>query len=127
MHRAGTCACEGRPHAPRGAAAVLMARISVSSEAEVVEAVRAARDSRRTLEILGAGTKRGFGRPVDCDDVLDLSGLRGIVAYEPDELIVTVRAGTPVAEIEAALAEKNQRLGFEPAGWGPLFGARANA
>lgn len=103
-----------------------MARISVSSEAEVVEAVRAARDSRRTLEILGAGTKRGFGRPVEYDDVLDLSGLRGIVAYEPDELIITVRAGTPVAEIEAALAEKNQRLGFEPADWGPLFGAPAN-
>ena len=126
LHRARACACEGRPHAPRRSATVLMARISVSSEADVVDVVRAARDSRRTLEIVGAGTKRGFGRPVECDDVLDLSGLRGIVKYEPDELVITARAGTPVAEIEAALAEKNQRLGFEPADWGPLFGAPAN-
>jgi glycolate oxidase FAD binding subunit len=53
--------------------------------------------------------------------------LSGIVNYEPDEMIITARAGTPVVEIEAALAEKNQRLGFEPADWGPLFGAPANS
>ncbi len=104
-----------------------MATFRVSSEADVVEVVRAARDSRRTLEIVGHGTKRGFGRPVQCDDVLDLSGLSGIVSYESDEMIITARAATPVAEIEAALAEKNQRLGFEPADWGPLFGAPPNS
>ncbi len=104
-----------------------MATFRVSSEADVVEVARAARESRRTLEIIGHGTKRGFGRPVECDDVLDLSGLTGIVKYEPDEMIITARAGTPVAEIEAALAEKNQRLGFAPTGWGPLFGAPANS
>jgi glycolate oxidase FAD binding subunit len=104
-----------------------MATFRVSSEAEVVEVVRAARESRRTLEIFGHGTNRGFGRPVACDDVLDVSGLSGIVSYEPDEMILTARAGTPVAEIEAVLAERNQRLGFEPADWGPLFGASANS
>ena len=104
-----------------------MATFSVSSEAEVVGAVRGAREGRRTLEIVGHGTKRDFGRPLECDDVLDLSGLSGIVNYEPDEMIITARAGTPVAEIEAALAEHNQRLGFEPADWGPLFGASANS
>jgi glycolate oxidase FAD binding subunit len=104
-----------------------MATLRVTSEAEVVETVRAARDSKRTLEIVGHGTKRGFGRSIECDDVLDLSGLSGIVTYEPDEMIVTARAGTSVAEIEAALAEHNQRLGFEPADWGPLFGAPANS
>ena len=104
-----------------------MATIAISSEEELVEAVRAARDGGRTLEIVGAGTKRGFGRPVAADDVLDLSGLTGIVAYEPEELVLTVRAGTPLAEIEALLAEKNQRLGFDPADWGPLFGAPAGA
>ncbi|MFL5237806.1 MAG: FAD-binding protein [Rhizomicrobium sp.] len=103
-----------------------MPTFRVSSEADVVEVVRAARESRRTLEIVGNGTKRGFGRPVECDDVLDLSGLSGIVNYEPDEMVITARAATPVAEVEAALAEKNQRLGFEPADWGPLFGAPAN-
>ena len=103
-----------------------MATFRVSGEADVVEVVRAARKSKRTLEIIGHGTKRGFGRPVECDDVLDLSGLTGIVNYEPDEMIITARAGTPVAEIEAALAERKQRLGFEPADWGPLFGSPAN-
>lgn len=104
-----------------------MARFRVSSEADVVEAVRAARESRRTLEIVGHGTKCGFGRPLECDDVLDVSSLSGIVSYEPDEMIITARAGTPVADIEAALAGHNQRLGFEPADWGPLFRAPPNA
>jgi glycolate oxidase FAD binding subunit len=104
-----------------------MARISPCSEAEVADAVRAARDAKRTLEIVGRGSKRGLGRPVQCDDVLDLSGLSGILKYEPDELVITALAGTPVKEIEAALAEKNQRLGFEPADWGPLYGAPANS
>jgi glycolate oxidase FAD binding subunit len=104
-----------------------MARISACSEADVVEAVHSARDASRTLEIVGCGTKRGYGRPVECGDVLDLSGLSGILKYEPDELVITALAGTPVAEIEAALGEKSQRLGFEPADWGPLFGSPANS
>jgi glycolate oxidase FAD binding subunit len=104
-----------------------MATFKVSSEADVVEVVRGAGDRKRTLEIVGHGTKRGFGRPVECDDVLDLSELTGLVTYEPDEMIITVRAGTLVTEIEVALAEHNQRLGFEPADWGPLFGAPDNS
>jgi glycolate oxidase FAD binding subunit len=101
--------------------------IAVRTEAEVVEAVRAARADRRSLEIVGAGTKRAYGRVAPCDDVLDVSGLAGIVKYEPSELILTVLPGTPVVEINALLAQKNQRLGFEPADWGPLFGATANS
>src|ERR1051326_7151486 len=103
-----------------------MARISVSSEAEVVEVARSAREHRRTMESIGHGTKRGLGRAAECDDVLDVSGLSGIVKYEPDEMIITARAGTPVPEIEAALAEHNQRLGFEPADWGPRYGTPPN-
>jgi glycolate oxidase FAD binding subunit len=52
--------------------------------------------------------------------------LSGIGKYEPDEMVITALAGTPVAEIEATLAEKNQRLGFDPADWGPLYGAPPN-
>jgi glycolate oxidase FAD binding subunit len=104
-----------------------MATIQVTSEDELVEAVRGAREDGRRLEIAGRGTKRGFGRPVEADDMLDLSGLSGIVAYEPEELVLTARAGTPLAEIEAALGEHDQRLGFDPADWGPLFGAPAGA
>ena len=100
--------------------------IAIRTEAEVVDAVLSARARSRTLEILGSGTKRSYGRPVACDDVLEVSGLRGIVAYEPAELILTVLPGTPVADIVGLLAEKSQRLGFEPADWGPLLGAPAN-
>ncbi len=104
-----------------------MTDISARSEAEVIEAVRAARASRRTLEIIGAGTKRAYGRPTRCDDILDVSALRGILNYEPEELILTVLPGTPIAEITQLLAAKNQRLGFDPADWEPLLGAKVNA
>jgi glycolate oxidase FAD binding subunit len=99
--------------------------ICVRSEADVTEAVRDARARERRLEIVAGGTKRAFGRAARCDDVLDVCGLRGIVKYEPAELILTCLPGTPVVEINALLAQKNQRLGFEPADWGPLLGAPA--
>lgn len=102
-----------------------MARLVATSEADVVDAVRAARERKSTLEIVGAGTKRALGRPVETSDVLDLSALSGIVSYEPSELILTVKAATPIAEIEQAL--KEQRLGFDPSDWGPLLGAAPNA
>ena len=97
--------------------------MKAANEEQVVDIVRAARAHRRTLEIAGGGTRRGFGRPAPCDDVLDLSGLRGIVVYEPEELILTVRPGTPLDEIEAALSAKGQRLGFEPQDWRALLGS----
>lgn len=100
-----------------------MSLVSARTEAEVVDAVRAAREGRRTLEIVGGGTRRRFGRSVRCDDALDLSSLSGLVSYEPEELIVTVRPGTPLAEIEEVLAAKNQRLGFEPQDWRALLGS----
>jgi len=104
-----------------------MANISVRSEAEVVDAVREARERRRTLETVGAGTKRAFGRPIQCDDVLDVSGLRGIVSYQPEELLLTALPGTPVTEINELLSANGQRLGFEPGDWGPLLGVKASA
>ncbi len=96
-----------------------------ASEAEIVEAVREARQRRRTLEIVGRGTKRDLGRPTACGDVLDVSAIAGVVSYEPEELLLTVLPGTPVAEIEALLAANNQRLGFEPPCQGTIGGAIA--
>jgi glycolate oxidase FAD binding subunit len=98
-----------------------MARIQALSEREVMDAVAAARAHRSTLEIVGQGTKRGFGRPSEADDVLDVSSLSGIVSYEPDELVITVKAATTIAELDDTLARRAQRLGFDPADWGPLF------
>jgi glycolate oxidase FAD binding subunit len=92
---------------------------------QIVDAVRSALAEQQPLEIVGRGTKRGLGRPIQAGATLDLSALSGIVSYEPDELILTCLAGTPIAEIEAALAEKHQQLAFEPGDWGPIYGAPA--
>jgi glycolate oxidase FAD binding subunit len=97
--------------------------IFARTESDVIEAVRAACAHHRTLEILGAGTKRNFGRTTECDETLEVSRLSGVVSYEPSELIITVLPGTPVVEVTTLLAQQNQRLGFEPADWGALLGA----
>jgi glycolate oxidase FAD binding subunit len=94
-----------------------------STENDVVEAVMRAREWRSPLEIMGGGSKKDFGRAVvTMGSVLDVSALSGVVSYEPEELILTVLPGTPLIEIEAVLAERGQRLGFEPPDWGPLLG-----
>ncbi|HEV8692007.1 MAG TPA: glycolate oxidase subunit GlcE [Ideonella sp.] len=83
----------------------------------VVGAVREAADRCRPLRIVGGGTKDFYGggdAATRRDEVLDVKPLAGISAYEPTELVVTVRAGTPLTELEAALAEQGQCLPFEP-------------
>jgi glycolate oxidase FAD binding subunit len=77
------------------------------------------------LELLGHGSKRGLGRPVENGTPLDLSRLSGITLYEPAELVLSAGAGTPVAEIEAALGACNQMLAFEPPDLGVLYGGTA--
>jgi glycolate oxidase FAD binding subunit len=99
-----------------------------ASEDDVIEAVHQAREWQSPLEIVGAGTKQAFScAVVTMGSVLDVSELSGIVSYQPEELIITAKPGTPVAEIEAALAEKGQRLGFDPPDWGPLLGREPGA
>ena len=90
--------------------------------AELRQAVEWALHAGVTLDVRGAGSKLSLGRPMRCDHVLDLSGLSGIVDYAPEELVVTLRAGTPMREIEALLAQRNQMLAFEPPDLGPLLG-----
>ena len=97
------------------------------TEAQVVEVVAWAAGEEAPLEILGRGSKRRLGRPVQASHGLDLSGLSGITLYEPEELVLSAKAGTPLAEIEAALAENKQQLAFEPADFGPLLGSPAGA
>ncbi|MCS3902324.1 glycolate oxidase FAD binding subunit [Methylohalomonas lacus] len=88
--------------------------------AELQERVRAATAAATPLVIHGSGSK-AFCRPTVTGEPLDVSGLTGIVDYEPTELVVTVRAGTPLAELQAALAAEGQMLAFEP----PAFAATA--
>ena len=94
-----------------------------ADEAGVVEAVRWAIGDRAPLEIVGQGSKRGLGRPTQTRATLDVSGLAGVTLYEPEELVLRARAGTPIAEIEALLAEHGQEMQFEPMDYGPLHGA----
>lgn len=84
----------------------------------LIDQVRAAVAARTPLRIRGGDTKAFHGEPVS-GQPLDTRGFSGIVAHEPSELVITVRAGTPLAEVEAALAEKGQHLPFDP----PHFGA----
>ncbi len=93
---------------------------------EVEEAVRWALGNDKSLELAGQGTKRGIGRPSQTDLTLDLSGLTGVTLYEPAELVLSARAGTPIDEIEVLLEKNNQELAFEPMDYGPLLGGEAN-
>ncbi len=92
---------------------------------QVVEAVAWAAAEAQPLEVVGRGSKRALGRPVQAANGIEVSGLTGITLYEPEELVLSARAGTAMAEIEAALEDGNQQLAFEPADLGPLLGAEA--
>jgi glycolate oxidase FAD binding subunit len=93
---------------------------------EVEDAVRWALGNDKALELAGHWTKRAIGRPSQTDLTLDLSGLTGVTLYEPAELVLSARAGTPIAEIEALLDKNKQELAFEPMDYGPLLGGDAN-
>jgi glycolate oxidase FAD binding subunit len=93
---------------------------------EVEDAVRWALGNEKALELAGHGTKRTIGRPSQTDLTLDLSALTGVTLYEPAELVLSARAATPLAEIEALLEKNDQELAFEPIDYGPLLGVEAN-
>ncbi len=84
----------------------------------LTERIRAASAAGTPLRIRGGGTKDFYGEPPQ-GELLETRELTGITSYEPSELVVTVRAGTPLAELEALLATKNQCLPFEPPHFGP--------
>ena len=98
-----------------------------ATEPELVELVRWAAAEALPLELVAGGSKPGFGRPVQSAHRLDLSALAGIRDYQPAELVLTAGAATPMAEIEAALAERHQMLAFEPGDWAPLYGRPAGS
>jgi glycolate oxidase FAD binding subunit len=78
------------------------------------------------LEIVGSGTKRGLGRPLQAETALDMSGFTGISLYEPEELVLEAGAGTRLSDIEKALAQHNQQLAFEPPDYSKLLGVKHN-
>ena len=88
----------------------------------LIDQVRAAAGQGRRLRIRGGGTKDWYGeQPAEGDaaTVLDTRGHAGIVEYDPSELVVTARCGTPLADLEATLAASGQMLACEPPHFGP--------
>ena len=88
---------------------------------QVIDFVRAARANKAPFEIVAGGTRRNVGKPLADLALLDVSSLSGMLKYEPEELINTAAPSTPLAEINMVLAQKNQRLGFDPADWSRLL------
>ena len=99
--------------------------IAPVNEAGIIAAVQAARAAREPLAIEGQGSKRGMLRPVQAARSLSTRGLTGVTLYRPAELIISARAGTPLAEIEATLAEKGQQLIAESPYLNGVFGTSA--
>lgn len=92
---------------------------------ETEDVVKWAAAEDEPLEVIGSGSKRALGRPVQTAHVLDLSGLSGVVSYEPAELVLTVLSGTPICDVEKLVDDNGQELSFEPLDYGPLFGKDA--
>lgn len=104
-----------------------MTTFTPSNQQEVIDAIAWAAAEEAPLEIIGQGSKRGIGRPAQTGHTLDMSKLSGVTLYEPAELVLSAKAGTPLAEIEKLLAENGQCFDFEPMDYGPLHGRPAGA
>ncbi len=100
-------------------------RFAPTDAAQVLDVVTWAAAEETAVEVIGAGTKRTLGRPVQADHQLNMSGLSGIELYEPNELVMTVRPGTLLTAIEAEMESHGQQLAFEPPDLGPLLGSDA--
>jgi glycolate oxidase FAD binding subunit len=96
--------------------------LKVRDAQDVEAAVRAAIASEQPLEIVGHGSKRMVGQPVATNALLDLSALNAVTAYEPNELIITVQAGAPIADVLSLIDSKNQQFSFDPMNTSRLLG-----
>ena len=103
-----------------------MDTLRVRDAKDVEEVVRAAIASEQPLEIIGHGTKRAIGHPMATNAVLDVSALNAVSSYEPNELIITVQAGAPLADVQSLIDSKNQQFAFEPMDTSALLGVSGN-
>ena len=98
-----------------------------ATAAEVAASVAEAANARTPLSINGLGSKARLGSPWNAARRLDLSALSGVTLYEPEELVLSALAGTPIETIAALLAAHGQELAFEPMSFGPLYGTGAGS
>jgi glycolate oxidase FAD binding subunit len=100
----------------------LVDTLKVRDAKDVEQVVRAAIASEQPLEIIGHGSKRLIGQPMATNALLDLSALNAVTSYEPNELIITVQAGAPLADVKSLIDSKNQEFAFEPIDTAALLG-----
>jgi glycolate oxidase FAD binding subunit len=100
-----------------------MARFAPADAPALRDIVAWACGEEQPLELIGNGSKRALGRPLQVEHTVDLGAFAGIVDYEPAELVLTAGAATPLAAIATALAAQSQMLAFEPPDWGALLDA----
>lgn len=91
------------------------------------DAIAWAATEETPLELVGSGSKRVIGRPGNAAHTLDMTAFSGISLYEAEELVLSAGAGTPIADIQAALEAQKQELAFEPPDYGPLLGVPEGA
>jgi glycolate oxidase FAD binding subunit len=96
--------------------------LKVRDAGDVEQAVRAALAGEQPLEIIGHGSKRPIGQPMATNALLDLSALNAVTSYEPHELIITVQAGAPLADVISLIDSRNQQFAFEPVNTAVLLG-----
>jgi glycolate oxidase FAD binding subunit len=101
--------------------------LKVRDAKDVEQLVRAAIASEQPLEIIGHGSKRLIGQPMATNALLDMSALNAVTSYEPNELIITVQAGAPLADVQSLIDSKNQQFAFEPVDTAPLLGTANKA
>ncbi|HEY8125219.1 MAG TPA: glycolate oxidase subunit GlcE [Methylocystis sp.] len=101
------------------------ATLDIRDEADAVDAICAAHAKGDCCAIVGGGSKSGLGRHAPQAQALSTAALTGVTLYEPDELVLSARAGVPLSEIEALLDRHGQQLAFEPMDYGRLFRTEA--
>ena len=97
-----------------------------NSEETIAEAIKYCYKRNIPLEINGLGSKKKIGKNFQSQKTLDLSNYLGIIKYEPEELYIKVKSGTPIKQIKEELDKKNQQLAFEPNDFGFLFEGKSN-
>ena len=94
-------------------------------ERELARVLADAGAAKTPLEVTGGGSKQRIGRPIQTAASVSSKAMRGITLYEPTEMVMAARTGTPLSQVETALAERGQMLAFEPIDYGPLLGGEA--
>ena len=100
--------------------------IKPKTELEVSSAIREVYKKKLPIEIYGTNSKKFIGYNVQTAKSLDLSGLKGVIEYLPEELYIKVKASTPIKEVEDILEKNNQQLAFEPIDFGYLNNGKSN-